>query len=126
MATDTSLKKSRQVREGTFTLTYTDTTSAKVAELPKNARILDWIVNVATAVAGGTTQLDVGISTDDDYFLANVDVSAKSRVTLTTEVIRPGHVCTAVTDVYANLGSGNTAGEVRVTILFSMEQDTGF
>ena len=86
MATTTSFVKSRNVRAAIFTLGITDTTSAEMFKLPANALILDWIVNVQTAVSGGTTTLDVGTAADGSAYINTLTVSTKGKVTLTTQV----------------------------------------
>lgn len=123
MATTTSFVKSRNVRAAIFSLTYADTTSAEMFKLPANALILDWIVNVQTAVAGGTTELDVGTASDPDAYLDAVDVSAKGRVTLTTKVADPGDETSIVTPIYANLGASNTSGVVQVICVYALDVD---
>jgi hypothetical protein len=123
MATTTSFVKSRNVRAAIFTLTYADTTSAEMFKLPANALILDWIVNVQTAVSGGTTTLDVGTSADGSAYLNTVTVSAKGKVTLTTQVADPGDETSVVTPIYANLGASNTAGAVQVICVYALDVD---
>ena len=120
MATD--FINSRRVREVTCTVPYTQTTSAKILTLPEGSRILDWIPNVKTAFLTGTKTLDVGISSDADYFIDGVDVSSVGKATPTP--LYPGHETTALTEIYASVGAGNTAGSVDVTCLFSLEIDT--
>lgn len=123
MATTTSFVKSRNVRAAFFTLAVTDTTSAEMFKLPANALILDWIVNVQTAVSGGTTELNVGKSDDEDAYLDAVTVSSKGKVTLTTKVADPGDETSVVTPIYASLGAGNTAGAVQVICLYALDID---
>jgi hypothetical protein len=123
MATTTSFVKSRNVRAAIFTLTFADTTSAEMFKLPANALILDWIVNVQTAVSGGTTQLSVGTSADSAAYLAAVSVATAGKVTLTTTVADPGDETSVITPIYANLGAGNTAGQVQVICVYALQID---
>lgn len=118
----TKFVRSRRVRELVCNLTFANTTSAEIFTLPKGARVLDWIVNVKVAVAGGTTTLDTGTSADSDYFIDGVDVSSIGKAAPT--LLYPGYETTAITGVYANLGASNTAGSLDVSILFSLEIDT--
>lgn len=119
MATTTDYVKLRTVKELTVTLTYSDTTSAKMFTLPKGARILGWDVQVVTAFSGGTTDLDIGTKSDSDYFVDGADLSAAGQVALGTALKQCKPELTEATGIYMNVGSGNTAGEVKVTCLFS-------
>jgi len=121
----TKFIESRVVREITCNLTYADTTSAKIFTLPKGARLIDWVINVKTALVTGTTTLDVGIGSDGDYFIDGVAVNAIGKASPT--VLYPGYeVTTLGLDIYANVGGSNTAGSVDITLLFSMEQGVPF
>lgn len=122
MATATRFVASRRVREITCNVTYADTTSTKIFTLPQDFRIIDWIINVKTAVSGGTTTLDVGYVSDGDYFIDGVDVSSVGKASPTIAV--PGHTSEDHLDVYANLGASNTAGSVDITCIFSYEDGT--
>ena len=126
MATTTEFVKSREVREMTFTLTYEDTTSVEVCTFPSGARVISVILNVVTAFSGGTTTVDFGTSSDPDAYVDGGDVSAQGHAAIGTTLVAPGPVLTTVIHGYANVGAGNTAGEVRVTCLFSMETDRRF
>jgi hypothetical protein len=118
-----SFEKSLRVRELTVTLTYADTTSAVAFSLPKNARLIDWIFNVKTAFSGGTAELDIGKSDDSDYFADGVSLASAGKVHPTTEITQPGYRTTQVQDIYMNVGASNTAGEVDVTLLYSIPVD---
>jgi len=126
MATTTEFVKSREVREVTVTLTYADVTSALMFRLPNGARIIDWVINVGVAFAGGTAELDAGTINDGDYYVDGASLAAVGRAAIGTALIQPGAVVTAVAPIYMNVGAGNTAGEVDVTCLFSMETDKRF
>ncbi len=120
---EVDFSRSRQVREITINVTYSDTTSALAFQLPKGARIIDWIINVKTALSGGTTTLDIGTRTDSDYFVDGVACAAVGKASPT--LLYPGHEVTAlVEEVYMNVGASNTAGSIDVTCLFSLEEDT--
>lgn len=118
----TDFISSRRVREITCTVPYTQTASAKIITLPASSRILDWIINVKTALVTGTTTLDVGTSSDADYFIDGVDVSSVGKASPT--LLYPGHETATLTEIYASVGAGNTAGSIDVTCLFSLEIDT--
>ena len=120
-----SFEKRLRVHELTTTLTYADTTSAEAFRLPRGARLIDWLVNVKTAFSGGTTELDIGSSSDPDSIADGISLAAAGRVTLTTQIVQPGYrTTTQSTGVYMNVGAGNTAGEVDVTLLFSYPVDS--
>lgn len=121
---ETKFKKSRVVRELTVTLDYEDTSATELFTLPKSARIVGWFVNVRTAFSGGTTTLDVGVSGNTDYFIDGIDVSSVGQVTPTTYVVKPGEEMSAMTAVYGLVGTGNSAGSLELTCLFSLEQGT--
>jgi hypothetical protein len=124
MATTSSFKESRVLRAITVTLTYADATSAEMFQLPKNARIVDWVVNVRTAFSGGTTTLDVGTASDPDYFIDGISLASVGKTALSTALKKPGEKLSDITAVYANVGASNTAGEVRLTCLVALEQET--
>jgi hypothetical protein len=113
----------KRVHELTVTLTYADTTSTKAFMLPKNARMIEWIINAKTAFSGGTAELDIGSSSDPDAYADGISLAAAGRVYPTTEIVQPGYRTTKTEDVYMNAGAGNTAGEVDVTLLFSFPMD---
>ena len=123
MATTTTFVKRRNVFELTVTLGITDTSSAKMFSLPKNARILQWVVNVVTAFATGTTELDIGTSSDGDYFVDGASLAAQGLAAIGTALKQPCNEPTTLTDIYMNVGASNTAGSVKATCLFSIEQD---
>ena len=125
MATETKFVESRVVREITIALTYSDTTSAVVFTLPKGARLLDWVINVRTAFAGGTTTIDVGKTGDGDYYIDGCNINAVGKAS--PSLLKPGEeISTLGEDIYASVGAGNTAGSLELTLLFSMEQGVPF
>ena len=124
MATTRRFTLNRKVRELTVTLVFGDTTTAKMFTLPNQARIIDIIPNVKTAFSGGTGELDIGISGNGDSIADAINIATAGRVHPTTEIVQPGYETTNVTDIYANVGAGNTAGEVDVTFLFSYLTDS--
>jgi len=126
MATTNEFVKSRKVRELTVTLTYSDTTSAKMFTLPENARIIGWVLNVTTAFSGGTTELDIGTSSTSNYYVDAGSLAAVGQIVPSTTVLVPGPVLSAVTGIYMNVGAGNTAGSVDVTCLFSVSVERDF
>lgn len=121
---ETKFRFSRQVREITVTLDYEDTTATELFTLPKNARVIAWLVNVTTAFSGGTTELDVGTNDDADYFLKDFGIGSVGQNLPTTEAEHPGHEPTVMTPVYATVGSGNSAGELELTCVFSIDVGT--
>lgn len=121
---ETKFKKSRVVREITVTLDYEDTSAVDLFKLPDGARILDWFVNVRTAFSGGTMTLDVGKTDDTDYFIDGLDVSSAGKAALGTAVQKPGEELSDITYVKALVGSGNSAGELELSCVFSLKQET--
>lgn len=116
---------SRVVREITHTIAYGDTTSARIFTLPKGARLIDWIINVKTAFAGGAGTLNVGISGTANYFISGLDVSSVGNKS--PSVLVPGHIVTTLgQDIYAQASGSDTSGSVDITLLFSMEQGVPF
>jgi len=126
MATVESYKKSRRVREVSVTLTYADTTSSEMFKLPRGSRIVEWLVKVSTAFSGGTTTLDIGLSSDGDYFVDGVSLATAGYVALGTAAVVPAYETTDITPIYMNVGAGNSAGEVEVTCKFSQVVDRRF
>lgn len=125
MATTTTFSKHLRVHELTVTLTFADAVSAKMFSLPRYARLLDWVINVKTAFAGGTAELDIGSAADPDSIADGINVSAAGRVYPTTEIVQPGYRTTLQSeDIYMNVGASNTAGEVDVTLKFSYPVDS--
>ncbi len=120
----TKFRFNRDVRELTVTLDYEDTTAQDLFKLPNNARILEWVVNVTTAFSGGTATLDVGKEGDTDYFIDGQAVSSVGMADLTTALAKPGEELSALTQIQALVGSGNSAGELELTCVFSIEQGT--
>jgi len=123
MATTNKFSKKLRVHELTVTLTYEDTTSAKMFSLPKNARGIGAFYNVKTAFSGGVAELDIGSADNPDYYADGIDLSAAGCVYPTTEIIQPGYKTTQVEDIYMSVGAGNTVGEIDVTSLFSFPMD---
>lgn len=126
MATTTKFVKSRRVREATVTLTYADTTSAEMFRLPEGSRVTQWIINVATAFSGGTTELDIGTGSDSDYYVDGASLATQGLAAVGDALKQAGAETTAVTSIYMNVGADNTAGEVNVTCLFSLSTDRRF
>ena len=119
MATTAKFEQAHKVRELTVTLTYADTASAKMFDLPNGAKILGWDVQVKTAFSGGTTELDIGISSDGDSFVDGASLASAGQVALGTALKQAKPELTAVTGIYMNVGASNTVGEVKVTCMFS-------
>lgn len=125
MATEIKFQETKWVRSLTIPLTYADTTAQRAFYLPQGAEIIDWIVNVPTAFAGGTTTLDVGIRGNPDYFIDGVAVNAVGKAAPT--MLIPGYIVTALMEeIWIQIGAGNTAGALRLTCLFSMDTNAGF
>ncbi|MCP4537692.1 MAG: hypothetical protein GY832_11135 [Chloroflexi bacterium] len=120
----TSFIQSRPTREVTITLDHTDSEMEKRFRLPAGSRLIDFIVNVKEAFAGGVEQfLFVGTLTEG--ILEEVSLATEGRVTITNELMRPGYETTEVTNIYAFVSDdGNTAGEVDVTFIFSTRKLT--
>lgn len=121
MATTTEFIKTRRVLELTFTLTYADTTAAKMFSLPSDVRIIGWFLNVTTAFSGGTTQINIGTtSASSNEIIAAQDVSSTGLQAVSTTLALPGYEPAALKDIYAVVGASNTAGAVKVTCVFSV------
>ena len=118
--------KTRYIREYTTTITYADTTSAEKFRLPTGSRIIAWVFNVVTAFSGGTTELDIGTATDQDYYVDAGDISAVGQIVPSTQVVIPGPELTTMTPIYMVVGAGNTVGSVEVTCLFSNDDNKRF
>lgn len=121
---EVKFKERRTLRQLTVTLDYEDTSAVNCFSLPKTARIVDWVVNVRTAFSGGTTTLDVGKTSDTDYFIDGLDVSSVGKAALGTALKKGGEQLTQITTIKALVGAGNTAGELYLTCVFSVEQET--
>lgn len=124
MATTKEFSKKLRVHEITVTLTYADTTSAKMFSLPNGARGIGAFYNVKTAFSGGVAELDIGSADDPDYYADGIVLSAAGCVYPTTQIVQPGYKTTQVEEIYMNVGAGNTVGEVDVTCLFSFPMDS--
>ncbi len=118
----TKFTNSREVREMTVTLDFTDSIPTKLFRLPAGSRLIDYVINVKTPFSGGAAQeLDVGVKGDPDAILDGVSLAAAGRAAITTELVQPGYETAEQTDIYAQINdSGNTAGEVDLTCIFSV------
>jgi len=115
----------RNLREVTVTLKFDDL--EKVVAVPAGTRLVATFLNIKTAFTGGTTELDIGISSDKDSIVDGASLATAGLVMPTgAELIQPGYETTAVTDIYVVAGAGNTAGEVDVTLMLSLVTDTKF
>jgi len=122
---EAKFKERKTLREITVTLDYADTSAVELFSLPKNARIVDWVVNVRTAFSGGgTTTLDVGKTSDTDYFIDGLDVSSVGKAALGTALKKGGEKLSDITTIKGLVGSGNSAGSLRLTCVFSVDQET--
>jgi len=97
-------------------------------KLPEGARFVAIVPKVKTAFSGGTAELDIGISSDGDYFVDGADLSSAGVVALSTafQAAACDWEATEITPVYMNVGASNSAGEVQVTVLFSQVVDRRF
>lgn len=121
---EAKFKERKTLREITVTLDYGDTSAVELFTLPKLARIVDWVVNVRTAFNGGTTTLDVGKTGNTDYFIDGLDVSSVGKAALSTALKKGGEQVSDLTTIKALVGAGNSAGELYLTCVFSVEQET--
>jgi len=103
-----------------------DGSPVTLGTLPANAQVLEVWVDVLTAFdSSGTDLIDVGISTDVDEFVLNVDVSSAGRTVGSSTASVPladwddvgGTAVTAVAQ-YDQSVADATAGSARVTILY--------
>ena len=99
------------------TVTYADTTAAKLFDLPANSYLVDIKVDIQTAFSGGTTTIDIGKGGDADYFANDVDVSGSGRAS--ASVLNGGiSLGDRPLAVYATAAAGNTAGSVTVQFMY--------
>lgn len=127
MATTTDWIQAREVYELMFTLTYEDTTAAKMFTLPANCRIVAIFFNVKTAFSGGTTTASIGYtSASCNEIVSGESVAAAGNIDIGTHLALAGYETTALTDIYAVVGASNTAGEVDVSVLVSSTRHKRF
>lgn len=107
---------SLQVRVITFTLTRSDSTSAKRCELPEGAIVVDILEQTSVASVGA--QLDVGDSSTDNRFVSAADVSSAGQNNLT--LLDSYTALTGVTSIYAHIqGAPVAGGPYRVNVLYT-------
>ena len=112
------------VRYGT--VTFEDTSATTLFDLPQGAVVVDAMVEVTTAFDdSGTDQLDVGLGSDGDYFVNNLDVSSTgvSRYGATGFIAArafgdPLENNTAVTATYTGQNGDATEGEAVVAVWY--------
>lgn len=121
---EAKFKEARILREITVSLDYEDTSAVELFSLPDNARIVGWFVNVTTAFSGGTGELDVGVAGNTDYLIDGLAVTSIGQIAPSTSVLKPGEVMDGVTAIYGLVGSGNSAGELELSCVFSLKQET--
>ena len=108
--------QSLNVRVKTFTLTRSDSTSTKRCSLPDGAIILDILETTSVLSAGA--QLDVGDSSNDDRFVAALDVATAQKNVAT--LLDTYTALSGMTDVYAHIqGAPGAGGPYRVSILYT-------
>lgn len=121
---ETKFVKSRQVREVTVTLAYSDTSSTELFKLPKSARVLGYAVGVQTAFDGGAT-LSVGTSSDADHYIQTLDVTSAGNLDITaSDTQNAADEMSSVTSLYGIINGSPTQGSLELTVLFSLKQGT--
>lgn len=104
-------------------LTYKDTAAAKLFSLPKTAHLLEIYVVVKTAFNdSGTDVLDIGVATDTDKFVNDLDVS--SAGVLETTLLAYGPLAGAgpqieVVGQFIGQNGNATAGEAYVYAVYT-------
>jgi len=96
---------------------YGDTSETALFRLPPESRVIGVNVDVETAFTGGTATLDVGISTDADYFVDGLSLAATGHIAVT---LLHGSIDlgSRPAEVTVSVGAGNTAGVCRVGIVY--------
>jgi hypothetical protein len=104
----------------TNTVAYTDTTAKVLFTLPRDARILNVIIDVDVAFNDtGTDQLSVGKSGTNSHFVSALDVSSTGRKSPT--LTNTGTVGTAdipVVGIYAGQNGNASTGQATVTVSY--------
>lgn len=113
--------KDRQVRVKRVHLLISDSTSTKRIELPDQSSILD--IRCFTEAASAGAALDVGISTNDDYYVAALDVASAQMHT--TTVLEGGTPSDGPIDVYMHIqGAPIAGGPFDVFVIYTCESYT--
>jgi len=122
---------SREVREVTITFVVADDgVIAQVFSLPKDARIIGWVLNIKEAFNDSTgTNMSLGTdSTDNVQIIDEYAIDATAAGTVWLDVVdSPGYEKAFAGPIYGDVtgetGDGTT-GEVDVTCLFSIATGT--
>jgi hypothetical protein len=114
------------VWDGTFD--KGDTTAKTLFTLPAGAVPLDWWIDVTVDFNAGTNNdIDFGISTDDDYFAADLAIGTLAVYRLGDTNYVAGRmgvqltVPTAVQVIYKPTGTAVTTGDARVFLSWRLD-----
>jgi len=100
------------------TLTRSDTTAAKVFELPRYASIVAIFAHTRETFNAATT-LDVEVYGSANSIVSGLTVTDAGSVTASVLDMGPGDPATALTGIYMNLnGSATSGGTCDVVLLF--------
>jgi hypothetical protein len=111
------------VQMKTATLGYaTQGVATKLFSLPPLARILFFLVDVQTPFNDtGTDYLQIGTQTVDNYYAANVDLSAADQIMV--QQTHLGNVGSNVKEIWATYNGQNadgTQGLAEIMVVFAM------
>jgi hypothetical protein len=115
------------VRTLQIVIKSTNTSSTLVGIIPKNARLLGKpkVTVVEAFDAGGTDVIDIGTSSDADYFCADVDVSSAGAATVSFNLYTEGDALSDSTGLYVKYtpsGSSPTAGEAHIVVQYILSE----
>jgi len=112
----------------TGSATFEATTATTVLTLPRGAIIRDFYVNITTASDATTAVFDVGLSTDPDGLVSDLDATTAglSRAGDTSTVLGELNgtalaVDTAVQVTYSESSGTATEGTIEVVVLYTRQ-----
>ena len=107
----------------TVSVDRTMTTATEIAKIPKNCRIIGFVINGVASDAGTTATLSFGSSTTSNEYVSGASVaSGYVNYPNMVDSTALGTVTTTDSSVYAKYAETGTASTVRawqVTILFT-------
>jgi len=113
---------SQAVFQSRATVSYTDTSAKTLFTIPAGADIIGIIVDVTTAFNdSGTDLLDIGTSSDGDYFKNDLDVSSVGQtMTGWSHLGDVGSSDITVTATYTGQNGDASAGQATVIFLWTV------
>ena len=107
----------------TVSVDRTMTTATEIAKIPKNCRIIGFVINGTASDAGTTATLSFGSSTTSNEYVSGASVaSGYVNYPNMVDSTALGTVTTTDSSVYAKYaetGTASTVGAWQVTILFT-------